>query len=140
MAHSEKPYGALIDNKKKKPPHDPYAAELDHDAAEIERARKKVEVQELGRADKVAKKVGSYYITNASFSFLRTQDGFTMSVGQYYPEIKVALDKFYLWNEREIKEAALKEKLFKDSGIEYIYLNPNVESDRKLEELANRIK
>ncbi len=140
MTHSTKPYGTMVDKKKKGKQIDPYKAEAEKDSMEIAQAQKKAEAQKAANEDKVAKKVGTFYITNASFPCLKTQDGFTLTVDQYYPEIKVALDKFYEWSEKEIKEAAFKEQMFKDSGIEYIYLNPSPESDRKLEELSSRIK
>jgi hypothetical protein len=128
MTHSEKPYSMMVTSsrKKKVKPTNEVEVELNRDEAERVAQMKKLEARKLQREDKVAKAVGAkYYITNASFPFLLTVGGFTMSVSQYYPDLKLAVDKFYEWNAQEIKEAAIKEKLFEGSGIRYVYLNPS---------------
>jgi hypothetical protein len=126
MEHSNKPIALLLKTgKKNKRPKQDGDDELDRDAAEIATAQKKIEGTRLRNEDKMAKKLGTYYITNASFPFLVTKSGFTMSVSQYYPAMKLAVDKFYNWNSTEIKEAEFKEKAFTGSGIKYVYLNPN---------------
>jgi hypothetical protein len=124
MTHSDKPYGLMTSPKKSKRPREEYEAELEKEDAEMAKAKKKIENSLIKKEDKVAKKLQSYYITNASFPFLANGAGFTETVSQYYPALNIAVDKFYLWSVVVKKMIDWKIERFKNTAIKYVYLTP----------------
>jgi hypothetical protein len=93
---------------------------------ESERLEKKtVKVQPKG---KVADLLGAaYVITDWSFTYLVKMEGknmVQMRVSEWYPTLKVAIDKFYTTETYLEGDVELKKKLFSENGIRYTALGP----------------
>jgi hypothetical protein len=104
-----------------------------HDDAndEIERiqAKARLQAQQDARANKVAAMLeATHFIYEYSGSWSDPWDWFfdgerQMSVSEYYPALKVAVDKFPYIGDHEKRLIALKKKLLKAHGIKYGYLD-----------------
>ena len=81
-----------------------------------------------GRNDAKSNKVasllgGTYYIQEKTWPFL-THQGRQLSVSEFYPELNVAIDKFYHMDEWELALVESKKVTLKSNGIKYAFLTP----------------
>jgi hypothetical protein len=92
---------------------------------EVEHRRNELEARNVFKQNKVAQVLSEcrYYIEGQSFPFLIYR-GTPMSVSEYYPEKKIAIDKFYHVDEWEKAITDFKLKVFKENGIKYAFLTP----------------
>ena len=99
------------------------------EAREEQEAKERKVVRERAQ-DKVAKALSDpFYVTSQRWPFLMVQRAGVecpMTVTQFFPNSKLAVDKFYSMKSYEDSKAevALKKKLLNTHGIKYVYLNP----------------
>jgi len=94
------------------------------EAQELAYRSEELNRRNAARSNKVALFLqASYYITDQAFAFLVFK-GERLTVSEYYPEIKVAVDKFYEETEYDKDICTEKKKLFKKHGIRYAFLKP----------------
>ncbi len=93
----------------------------------MENASRKYELdaRNQAKANKVAALLGgTYYVQEETWPFLVWQ-GRQWSVSEFYPESKIAIDKFYRMEELDQQLVAFKKKTLKEHGIRYAYLTPD---------------
>ena len=114
-------------------------AGLNQNTEEMERrkAAEQLEKRRITNINKVAKMLGDvkYVIENHSFAFLVFK-GTPLSVSEYYPEIKVAVDKFHDMADFDKAVVEFKRKLFEKHKIRYGHLTP----ERSLADLHEELK
>lgn len=109
--------------------------ELIQEETDRQMRREELNRRDIVRGNKVAKMLSaSYYITDKTFPFLAYK-GRQLSVSEYYPSEKVAVDKFYFAERIDQKEIEFKRKVFEENGLKYGFLSP----DKKLADLATEL-
>jgi hypothetical protein len=89
------------------------------------------------RTNKVAMLLSAtHFVTDYAFPFLQYQ-GRQLSVSEYYPEYRTAIDKFYD-EDYDRGEVALKKAELNKHGYRYGYLTP--EKEHQLESLADMLR
>jgi hypothetical protein len=93
------------------------AREEQKDQAAID-ARKSVD------SNKVASMLGgTWYITDHTWPYFRSDDR-QMSVTEFYPDLNIAIDKFFNFGPHEERLTKEKKRLLNANGIRYAYLEP----------------
>lgn len=97
--------------------------------------REELRRRDIVKGNKVAQMLSAtYFITDKTFPFL-TYKGRQLSVSEYYPDEKIAVDKFYFSEKIDPKEIEFKREMFKENGFKYGFLSP----DKKLADLADEL-
>lgn len=100
-------------------------AEALRDVSESATRQAELEARNTAKANKVASLLGgTYYIQEKTWPFL-THQGRQLSVTEFYPELNVAIDKFYHVDEWELALTDAKKNALKLNGIKYAFLTPD---------------
>jgi hypothetical protein len=96
-----------------------------NDDRELSRQRAEIEAKSIRNTNKVAALLtgAEYFITDFTWPELGFNDT-QYSVSEYYPELKIAIDKFYSLDDPELKFVGEKKKRLNKIGIKYAYLDP----------------
>ena len=112
------------------------------DAEELQEAQERVRRQDdidrrnAVKMNKVATLLSAtHFVTDYAFPFLQYQ-GRQLSVSEYYPEYRTAIDKFY-HEDYDRGEVAFKKAEFNKHGYRYGYLTP--EKEHQLDSLADML-
>ncbi len=120
---TNRPKAQMVPPKAAAPP-DQYAQADDQETLERIRRQNELDQRDVAKANKVARILDQkYYITDWTHPCLFL-NGVQTSVTEYYPEIKVAIDKFYHVGAWEQKITDMKKALLKKEGIRYAFLTP----------------
>jgi hypothetical protein len=103
----------------------PEQVEASKELTEEQQRRTELDRRNVVKGNRVAQLLGSvkYYVTNQRFPFL-VQNGMPLSVTEYYPDLKVAVDKFMNFSDWTQAETDYKSQIFKKHGIKYAFLHP----------------
>jgi hypothetical protein len=94
------------------------------EAQELASRKEELDRRNSIRSNRVAQFLqASYCITDQAFAFLIFK-GERLTVSEFYPEIMVAVDKFYDDSEFDQEVCDAKKKLFKKHRIRYAFLKP----------------
>jgi hypothetical protein len=91
-----------------------------------EHASRKADLDSRNQAalNKVAALLGAnYYILDKTWPFL-VFNGRQATVGEFYPELNIAIDKFFHMDEWELSIVEFKKEELKKNGIKYAFLTP----------------
>jgi len=105
------------------------------DVIDTQVRREELDRRNIAKSNKVAKMLtADFYITDKTFPFL-TWNGTQLSVTEYYPNEKIAIDKFFFSQKFDMREIEFKKKKFDENGIKYGFLTP----EKKLSDLAEEL-
>lgn len=94
--------------------------------------REELDRRNVDKGNRVAQLLAAtYYILDKTFPFLTFKNR-QLSVTEYYPLQKIAVDKFYFGDPINEQEIEFKRTQFKANGIKYSYLTPK----KRLADLA----
>jgi hypothetical protein len=106
------------------------------EAQELNIRRAELDRRNAARSNKVAQFLkANYYITDKAFPWL-VYKGERLSVTEYYPEIRVAIDKYYEEADFKPEVCNAKRLIFHKHKIHYAFLKPGkqlVEIEKELE-------
>lgn len=123
VSEDKKPAAKMADARITAP--NPLAQADDQETVERIQRQAELDSRNSVKMNKVAKTLDqSYYIQEWTHPCLLI-DGRQATVSEYYPEIKVAIDKFYHVGEWEKKITDFKKVALKEQGIKYAYLTPD---------------
>lgn len=133
MKGLEKPFATLSKSRAVTPQEQRDNAE----EAELLTRRQELENRNQRNQNRVAALLSkaSFWVTNWTHPCLFI-DGYQTSITEYYPDIKLALDKFYDMRDFSQKLCDRKKERLAKFDIQYVYLTP----EKKLSDLSSELK
>jgi len=117
----DKPAAAIGKPSSARP--DDIESEALQDMREEAVAQAAIDAKKAAHANKVADMLSAtYFVTDYTWPFLRSADR-QMAVTEFYPELNVAVDKFYYFGAHEEGLVKDKKRLLNENGIKYVFLN-----------------
>jgi hypothetical protein len=97
------------------------------ESAERQNAEAKAAARKQKQLGKVAQFLNAkVMVTDRTFPFL-TFKTVQLSVSEWYPQLNVAVDKFFQMEDVRHDEIAFKQAQFRANGIQYAYLTPEMD-------------